>query len=330
MRRGTGALRLLAATAGTAIIVAACSAPSASVEPSTGPPAALPTEATLAPSQTPAAALPSPSPSVVPSPSHGVGTLDVMPPGAAVQVIVSELNLRRKPSTSAKRLEILKRGQLLVVSPSDNISLGWGPVNANGYTWYPVIKIDSHESPGTLDPLPMYPIPLGAEPISGWVASDNGSRPYLAMVPPRCPTTIDLVNVEGMLPAERLACFGEPITLTGTLGCPGCGGATAGIYKPVWLATPLEFDFLSVNPAEHAGPLAVRFPPGGPERPPAGSRVTVTVHIDDPRSTKCQMVDGEGADAVTVDQRTAILYCRERLVVESVQNLGPDPSFPTY
>jgi len=299
----------------------------------TAPPASIATPAvnqTVAPSDS-AMPSPAPSPSALPTttpvPSHGVGTLDVLPPGAAVQVIVSELNLRRKPSTSAKRITTLRRGQILVVSPSDDISFGWGPVRANGYTWYPVIGIAS-SSPGALDPLPAYPIPIGAEPMAGWVAADNGSRSYLAMVPPRCPTTIDLVNVEGMLPAERLACFGGPITLTGTFGCPGCGGAIVGTYKPGWLATPVEFDFLSVNPAERVGPLAIRFAPNGPDRPPAGSRITVTVHIDDPRSSKCEMVDGEGADAAAVDKRTSILYCRERLVVESVENQGPDPSFP--
>jgi hypothetical protein len=308
------------------VLLEACG-PAPSIVP-TAPPTAAPSIEPSAETSPSATSSPIASPAIEPSPSpsQGVGTLDVFPPGAAVQVIVSELNLRGKPSTSAKRIEILKRGRLLVVSPSDNISLGWGPVKAGGFTWYPVIVIDVNG--GNLDPLPNYPIPLGAEPISGWVASDNGSRPYLAMVAPRCPTTIDLVNVEGMLPAERLACFGEPITLTGTFGCPGCGGAIVGTYKPNWLASPVEFDFLSVNPQERAGPLAVRFAPGGPARPAAGRRITVTVHIDDPRSTKCQMIDGQGADAVTIDKRTAILYCRERLVVESVVDLGPDPSFP--
>lgn len=329
MGRGRSA-PLPAVAAAFALIVGACS-PSSSVQPSTTPIPLASTAASFQPAETPiSTVLPSPSPSAEPSPTPGVGTLDVFPPGAAVRVIVSELNLRRKPSTSAKRLVTLKRGQILVVSPSDNISLGWGPVRANGYTWYPVVEIASG-SPGTLDPLPAYPIPLGAEPISGWVAADNGSRQYLEMVPPRCPTTIDLVNVEGMLPAERLACFGGgPITLTGTFGCPGCGGTIVGTFKPGWLATPVEFDFLSVNPAERAGPMAIRFAPTGPDRPPAGSRVTVTLHVDDSRSSRCQMVDGEGASAVTVDKRTAVFYCRERLVVDSVENLGPDPSFPTY
>jgi hypothetical protein len=318
------------AGAALVLLLGGCSTPTVSETPAASQGAAATSEASPVASQTAeATVLPTTSATPSPSPTTGVGTLDVFPPGAAVTVVVDELNLRRKPSTSAKRIGILKRGRILVISPSDYISLGWGPVKANGYTWYPVIDTVG-TADGTLDPLPAYPIPIGAEPISGWVASDNGSRQYLEAVAPRCPTTIDLGSVEGMLPAERLACFGEPITITGTFGCPGCGGAIAGTYKPAWLATPLEFDFLSSNPAERVGPMAVHFGPGGPDRPPAGSRVTMTVHVDDPRSTKCQMVDGAGADAVTIDKRTAIFYCRERLVVDSVQNLGPDPSFPAY
>ena len=57
---------------------------------------------------------------------------------------------------------------------------------------------------------------------------------------------------------------------------------------------------------------------------------TVVVHVDDARSTKCTMIDGAGADATTIDKRTAVLWCRERLVVESVQTMGPDPSFPAF
>jgi len=234
-RRIAGALLLL-------LLLGGCSAPTASQTAGPLPTTLASAESSPLTSESAApSASPAPSATPNPSPTTGVGTLDVFLPGAAVKVVVDELNLRRKPSTSAKRIEILKRGKIMIISPSDNISLGWGPVKANGYTWYPVIDtVGSISSSGTLDPLPSYPIPIGAEPISGWVAADNGTRQYLAALDPRCPTTIDLTNVEGMLPAERLACFGDPITLTGTFGCSGCGGATVGTYKPAWLARSEE------------------------------------------------------------------------------------------
>jgi hypothetical protein len=309
-----------------AILLAACSAPSASVTPSPAQATISPTAAgTVGPSPTTA---PSVAPSVAPSPP-GFGTLDVFPPGAAVQVAVKELNLRKNPSTAAKRIATLSRGDVLVISPNNNLSFGFGPVSANGYTWYPVMITGFHD--GMLPALPASPVGIGQDsPIGGWVATNDGQKPYVTALPPRCPVTADLVQVQGMLAAERIACFGSPIVLEGTFGCGGCGGVLVGTYKPRWLATPAEFDLLSVDASERLGPLALRFPPDGPSRPAAASIIRVTVHVDDPRSTRCTMIEGDEAGGLTraVDARTAVLYCRERLVVESYEIIGTDPDFP--
>jgi len=252
----------------------------------------------------------------------------VYPPGAAVEVAVDELNLRTRASTSARRVKVLKRGDVLVISPTDNFSFGYGPVRKNGYTWYPVVVTPYKD--GALPALPTEPVDLGGiEPTWGWVAADNGTRPYLASIGPRCATTVDLTTVQGMLPAERLACFGAPIVLEGTYGCGGCGGAVAGTFKPNWIASPLSFGFLSVNPAERLGPIAIRFPPSGPSEPAAGSVIRVTLHVDDSRATRCTMAELNNSGAkVPVDSRTAVLRCREELVVDSFDVLGTDPSFP--
>jgi hypothetical protein len=243
-------------------------------------------------------------------------------------VAVKELNLRKNPSTSAKRVALLARGDVLVISPNDYLNFGFGPVSKNGYTWYPVIVTGLKN--GSLPALPASPVKTTSVQVWGWVAANDGETPYLLPLAPRCPAVVDLENVQGMLAAERLACFGQPFTLTGTFGCPGCGGVYVGTFKPLWLAVPQEFDFLSVNPADRIGPLAVRFPPDGPARPAAGTRVSMVVHVDDARSPKCTMVDGAGSSATTIDKRTAVLYCKERLVVDQVQSMGPDPSFPAF
>ena len=161
------------------------------------------------------------------------------------------------------------------------------------------------------------------------MAADDGVNPFLAILQPRCPVTVDLASVQGMLPAERLACFGEPIVLEGTFGCGGCGGAVAGTFKPDWIASPLSFGFLSVNASQRLGPLALRFPPKGPSQPAAGTIIRVTVHVDDSRATKCTMSElSESGSPLPVDARTAVFECREQLVVESYERLGADPSFP--
>ncbi len=320
-----------------AIALVACSGPTISSTATFDPASTPPVSPGASPGQSPDV-LPSSSPQTSPgatAPAAPTATPDrpvvqVFPPGAAVEVTVRELNLRRKPSTGSKRVETLARGTVLIVMPADNISLGWGPVNADGYTWYPVVLANVANPDLKLDPLPATPLVYGGEPTSGWVASHRGSELYLSPLPPRCPTTVDLANVTGMLPAERLACFHEPFVLEGTFGCPSCGAIALGTYKPPWLATPVELDFLSVNAAEGIGPLALRFPPNGPTRPEAGSIIRVTVHVDDPRSTRCAITESDGAGGtVEVDERTAVLFCRERLVVDSFDVIGTDPSFGT-
>jgi hypothetical protein len=320
-----GARKLL--MSGLVVVLAACS-PAASTAPSTASAAT----ASLEPAPTPnpaAATSPSPAASPTSSPTPSFGTPQVFPPGAAVAVAVAELNVRANPTTTAKRIVTLKRGELLIISPTDQLSFGWGPVKANGYTWYPVMR-PRGASTTKLDPLPKAPLDVAdGPPVAGWAASDNGKAPFLLAVAPRCPTTIDLASVEGMLPAERLACFGKPFELTGTFGCGGCGGEVAGEFKPFWLASTMEFDFLSLKPATRLGPLAVRFPPDGPSRPAAGSIVRVKVHVDDPRSSTCTMSEPTNAGTLKpVNSGSAIAYCRERLVVESIVVLGTDPSFP--
>jgi len=318
--------RLIAVALALALV--ACTSPSASVSPS-GP--AMSPGTSLAGSPPPSGSIPpSVAPSAAPSISPGPpSAFQVLPPGAAVGVRVDVLNLRRNPTTSARRVEILERGDLLVISPSDFVIAGYGPIGADGFTWYPVIKIDVFDGDGELDPLPTHPIPIGAELVSGWVATDDGEDRFVRQLNPRCPTTVDLANVSGMLPAERLACFGGgPIVLEGTFGCGGCGGAVGGRFEPSWLASPQNFDFLSEDVSEGFGPLALRFRPSGPARPAAGSIIRVTVHVDDARSTRCTMAElGEGDSLIPVDPATALLFCREQLVVDSYEVLGTDPEF---
>jgi hypothetical protein len=311
------------------LAVAACSGPidstatSGPTMPASSP--ALTFSSTASPEPSASLAAPSSAPATPPTAISS----QVFPPGAAIEVAVRELNVRRKPTTSSKRLETLRRGDVMIISPTDQLSFGWGPVKADGYTWYAVMRPNVVDTGLSLDPLPKPPIDVAdGPPFWGWLATDDGTTPYVTAIGPRCPTTVDLLNVSGMLPAERLACFNEPFVLQGTYGCAGCGAVELGSFKPAWLATPVELDFLSANPAERLGPLALRFAPKGPPRPAHGSIVRVTVHVDDARSDNCAMSELVGEELVPIDDRTAMLYCRERLVVDSYEVLGLDPSFP--
>lgn len=319
IRRRTGALVVVA------LVVAACggTAPSASVAPTATAAGPAPT---VGPSPTvPATVGPSPTatgPASSPPPLPG----SVIGPGTAVEVTVAELNLRRTPSTSAKIVSLLRRNDVLVVSPYDNLDFGWGPVEADGFTWYPVMQVSTPD--GRLPALPSRPIAnLDGAPVSGWVAVGDASRAFIRAMAPRCPTNVNLRNVAGMLPAERMSCFGaNPIVLRGTFGCPGCGAMSPGTFEPEWLATPVELDFLSVDPSVQIGPIALRFPPDGPARPAAGTIIRVTVHVHDPRSAGCSITKME--PVVAVHPEVAELFCRQRLVVESYEVLGTDSRFP--
>jgi hypothetical protein len=261
----------------------------------------------------------SPAPSGSPNPS---GTPDgPLVPESAVRVTVAELNVREYPSTSAKRVGTVKKGTLFAL-------LGWGPVSANGYVWFQAIQVRSVA--GQLVPLPEYPIGSGGATAQyGWIATGDATHVYVERLDPRCPSTVDLANVQGMLAAERLACFGgSTIVLDGTFGCGGCGGVSVGVFSPAWLADP-EFDFLSTNPETQLGPFALHFPPTM-ARPDAAQILRVRGHVGDGRAAECAIAVPTGPEAspVPIAPASAELYCLQRFVVESYEVLGVDPDFP--
>lgn len=268
------------------------------------------------PTQTPA---PSGTPVVDPAPTPVVEPPEgFLPPGSVARVL-TQLRLRSAPTLSAGVIGSIASGELVDASFSF-LYEDWGPVQADGYTWYPV-------RPLGIDELP----PLGEEITTavttpGWVAAGNGTDTYLELVAPRCtsdePT---LAMLSTMLPWESLACFGDrQLTLEGTYGCGGCGGAFPGTYTPEWLASPMGFDLLSVDVTERVGPFSMRFPPDV-ERPEPASILRVTGHFDDEAAAACSVAPGE--PPVTVLPQVAELYCRERFVVESYEILGVDEDF---
>lgn len=247
---------------------------------------------------------------------------DVLPPGSAVRVLVLSLRLRQTPSTGAGIVATIPQGELLVLGASHGFA-AWGPINADGFDWYPAYPLDVTELP----PLPADP-PEAAGPI-GWIAAGLGSDSYVELVDPRCPSgEVELALVAGMLPWEWLACFGSrSLTLEGTFGCGACGGLLAGTFAPSWLAYPPEFGFLSVEPNQRLGPMALHFPPGGPAEPEPASIIRVIGHFNDTAAAGCVVAPGEPPAAVNAS--TAELYCRERFVVEGLEVVGTDPDFPS-
>jgi len=252
----------------------------------------------------------------------GPWTIDPLLSGSAVRVRVAELNLRAGPCTAARRVMTLSKGDIVIVA-----AYPYGPLRANGYPWYAVEKIQHEGADGGLPPLPLPPISPGPGGVGGWIAANDGSKSFVMPVDPRCPTMVDLKAVKGMLPAERLACFDQPITLQGTFGCGGCGGSGGPVAKPVWLATVFQTHNLRLHWDMDEYPVSIFFKPSGPPEPPEGSIIRVTVHVDDPAAQRCSIDWVLEEPPFSIAQAVAVAYCREQMVVESYEILGKDPDY---
>ena len=225
-----------------------------------------------------------------------------------------------EPSTDAEEVTTLGADELVVLGYS-YIYPDFGPVEAGDTIWYPVGSLGITELPAP-----------GGEPFEalhvGWMAIGDGTDAFVELVAPRCTDdepTLELL--QSLTDWERLACYGDrSITIEGTYGCGGCGGLSPGTFEPEWLASPLNFDLMSVDAQERIGPFAMRFSPDGPERPEAASILRVTGHFDDPAAVGCIVAPGE--PPVAIDGVVAELYCREQFVVDSYEVTGVDEDFP--
>lgn len=298
----------------------ASSSPSESASPS----ASESPLASESPSESPEASeVPSeePAPSAEPNPTPVVEAPEgVLPPGSVARVVVDGLNVRMQPSTDADAVFTLDRDDLVLLGFS-SLNSSFGPIEADGFSWYPVNSLDVTELPAP-----------GNEPLEsqeyGWMAVSDGADTFVELVAARCtddePT---LQLLQSLTEWERLACYGNAsITIEGTYGCGGCGGLYPGTFEPPWLASPLNFNLLSVDASERIGPFAMRFAPEGPEIPEPASILRVTGHFDDPAAVGCTVAPLDAPDGI--DATVAELYCREQFVVDSYEVLGVDENFP--
>lgn len=294
--------------------------PATSVVPDdTSQPSAPPSSAPASPSSAP----------IVTSPPASAPAIELYSPNEvryaptfAMRVIVSGLNVRNRPSTAGTKIGTAPKGSVFLVSD-------WG-VKANGYTWYLGYEDVSIKPGGSVPALPQPMIEGVDDLLTGWLAAGTAADPYLEPIPPRCPSTVNLRNVGAMLDSELANCFGtDAIELTGTYGCGGCGGVVAGTFTPDWLAGPLDYSFLSIDPATQVGPFAVHFPLGGPAAPPEGTIIKVMGHFNDSRSSTCVVAPLDDNDTPKpIAAPVATAYCASRFVATSFVVLGTDPSFP--
>jgi hypothetical protein len=275
-------------------------------------------------SQPPAsAASASVGPTVAPTgPSWTARPAEALLGDSLVYVTVDRLNMRAKPTVDSKSVGVAEKGDFLLLDP-------YGPFMNDGYTWYRATFVAQAGEP------PVFGVNLrGPLGITGWVAVAKADSPYVERLRPRCPETIDTASMQYMLGSELLACFGSnTIELSGTFGCGGCGGTMFGSYDPLWLAYPSNPYVLAVYPiSDEVGDFGLRFPPEGPDAPPAGSVIRVRGHFDDPVAATCAIsvhdpLHPDEESLVPISSEAAHLVCAQEFVVESLDILGTDPGF---
>jgi hypothetical protein len=324
-------------TAGSLVLLlVGCTAPGASIQPTPTVIASVATSPDVTPDPSPSPLdTRAPEPSEIANATPTAAECPMQPytgpwpdapllPGAAIKVTVAELNVRAGPCTASEKFAPLKKGKLMILS-----SQPFGPVKADGYAWYQVLyppNVPNEQLPA----LPERWFPDGTDTEFVWIAVTDGSTSFVKPVAMRCPTTVDLENVQAMLPPEWLACFDAPIVLQGTFGCGGCGGESDLISEPRWLAGPFEFDRLRIRWGDEFQyvSIPIHFKPEGPARPSEGSIVRVTVHVDDPAAQTCRFEWPSDNSAFVVPKEYAISWCRERFVVDTVEVTGSDPNYP--
>jgi hypothetical protein len=269
------------------------------------------------PTDTPA---PAPTETPIPGPTPAVqAPSNILPPGSVARVVVDGLRIRDEPTTGGAASGTLARGDLVEIGAGIYL----GPIEADGYTWYPVVGLAARELPPPSDGV----LERDHDKV-GWVAASSGGSQHLELLPPRCVDgDPDLALLDALTAWERLACFGDrELTFEGTHGCGGCGGFAAGTFEPGWLAYPMSGYPISVNPQERIGPFGFRLAPDGPAEPEGGAILRVTGRFDHPAARGCTVAPGDPPEPA--DAGAAELYCRSMFVVESYEVIGFDENFP--
>jgi hypothetical protein len=228
--------------------------------------------------------------------------------------------MRSEPSTDAEIVTTMAAGDVALVADSINA----GPIEADGYEWYPMSYADGDDVWPWQD---LAPDSL----VSGWVAAGNDTERFVDLAEVSCPVeplTLEVLAFE-MTAWDRLVCLSDTtVTVEAADFCKqegfgGCGGTTPGA-QPVWLADITQHSPM-VLPGNHGYPFVrVAIPP---DLLPAyddlslGRVLRITVHVDDPASATCVLSGADDAGR-TADPEAVEVYCRERLVLESFEDIG--------
>ncbi len=295
---------------------------------STTPTPSASTTASATPRPTASTAAPSPTASNSADPQTPVPTADqatalgvppgLLPAGSVVVTTGDGIRIREEPSTSAQIVATMAAGDAVYVEATINA----GPVSADGYDWYRVAYAGGEDIWPWQDVIP----PEATTYVTGWMAAGSATERFVKLADVVCPSEPIRLSVLAfeLTYWGRLVCLRDtPITIEGTFGCDGCGGATPGA-SPTWLA----------DLTQHA-PIAGRYRyypfvrvavPPDLTAPADRDIVRATLHVDDPAAAGCSYTPDPGSSPppLLVDAAAVEILCREQLVLESFEVIGTD------
>jgi hypothetical protein len=172
-------------------------------------------------------------------------------------------------------------------------------------------------------------------------AGDTASPPPIGCLGP----LPELAAIVALDPGQRLACFGrralafQAVVVEATVDCapvqvqpawlwcpptaflaaPGTAVSRPGATRGVWADGSLPADHGLTFAAARVPMLEIHAPPGsGLDRPqPAGARVQVIGHFDDPAAAGCRLIRAQPGMRPPTPQEV-VLACREAFVVIAV------------
>jgi hypothetical protein len=243
---------------------------------------------------TPEARLPETQPWPTPAP---LSSPLVIGPMTSVEVVFSDqgFSVYFDPS-AADSLSFIRPGERVVVVS--------GPVAEGGREWYRVEWSPSREHPA----------------LFGWAYFEDAGRSLVRIVQPVCPASPHVGALVGLLPAERLDCYGGEELVIG----PGrIRSETPDLEvegEPAWLA---EFSPLRLYGPEdwREGSIEIHATPELAAAIPLDEWIEVELHLDDQAARGCsRRFVGDHADSLSPEtSQEQELRCREALVVTAVR-----------
>ena len=232
----------------------------------------------------------------------------VIPIGSIVQVLPPGIDQSHGPTQALYQDPNPTIGEDQLVyeaQPGRRFAVVGGPVSHHDTDWYLV-----EDAIGT-----SYPTSWA------WLPANDGTQPLVRVVEPVCPTSRTIDDILALLPAERVACFGDgELTLEPVVALRVEDGQGLVTGTPPWLAAETEWRLYGeAGPTGVDGAIAVTFDPSVGDDLPTGPPLRVRGHFDDPAAATCERTFPEGWGGPTETPDMQHLRCRELFVVTAVE-----------